>query len=289
MQNNILKLTKPMMHGPAVARLQEIGDLLGCDFGPNDGIFGVATQSVVMDLQKKLGITVDGVCGPKTWEAILGAVDEDPLYDVIGIHDRRGLHGHPKLYGRVRSWDDIDGVTLHQTGCKMPLAPKGWDRLNAHIGVTRDGKVILANDPTDMIWHAQGLSRHTIGIEIAGNFAGIDGNMKTLWRGGGGPHTLNKAMLSAMDAVLEWLLEQFSENGREFRTICAHRQSAPSRIADPGSEIWQKVALPWMERTGATVGAYGFCLPKGRPIPQEWDPRSTGRYWDKPGTQRWDV
>ena len=30
----LLKLTEPMMKGPAVRRLQELGDLLGVDGGP---------------------------------------------------------------------------------------------------------------------------------------------------------------------------------------------------------------------------------------------------------------
>ena len=52
--DNVLKFTKPMMHGPAVKRLQELGDLLGCDTGPNDGIFGKDTLKAVKAIQKKV-------------------------------------------------------------------------------------------------------------------------------------------------------------------------------------------------------------------------------------------
>ena len=35
-----------------------------------DGIFGVGTEKAVKDCQKKLGLTVDGIVGPKTREAL---------------------------------------------------------------------------------------------------------------------------------------------------------------------------------------------------------------------------
>jgi peptidoglycan hydrolase-like protein with peptidoglycan-binding domain len=39
---------------------------------PADGIFGAVTDNAVRDYQKKNGLAVDGVVGPKTW-AKLGA------------------------------------------------------------------------------------------------------------------------------------------------------------------------------------------------------------------------
>ena len=283
MDNCTLKLTTPYMHGSAVMRLQEFGDLLGVDHGENDGIFGPATFRVVNDLQVELGLKVDGVCGPETWSAILAKIDEEPMAFVEGIYDRRGMHKPPKLYARTREWESIAGVTLHQTGCRMPIAPKGWDRLNAHIGITRDGKVIIANDPCDMIWHAQGLSKHTIGIEIAGNYAGIDGNPNTVWKGGGVPNRLNREMMRALDRAFQWICDQFEENGRKLTGVFAHRQSAPSRIADPGSEIWQKVAMPWMDKVGivgeSRASVRDFAYKNGRPIPREWDGDSNHNYY----------
>jgi hypothetical protein len=287
-ENATLKFTKPMMHGPAVVRLQELGDLLECDIGPNDGIFGIDTQAVVLKLQARFGLAQDGVCGPKTWATILQAADEalptegepHPLGD-LAIDDRRGKHPHPKLYKCPRPWDGITGVTLHQTGCSMPSRPSGWDRLNAHIGITQEGLCILVNDPRDWIWHAQGLSKQTIGIEIEGNYAGITGHHKTLWKGGGGPAHLNPKMMAAMDRAFAWLQNEFEQHGQKWEHVFAHRQSAPSRIADPGQEIWQAVAIPWMTKLGAFDGGPTFRRGSGRPIPKEWDIARPSRYWDK--------
>lgn len=41
-----------------------------------DGIFGSETRGAVVAFQQARGLTVDGVCGPQTWEALLGAGTE---------------------------------------------------------------------------------------------------------------------------------------------------------------------------------------------------------------------
>lgn len=290
--NNTLKLTRPMMHGPAVVRLQEMLDLLGCGLDhPNDGIYGVQTETDVYLYQRAAGLKADGVCGPITWRDLLITPDNythATSDSQEGIVDRRGKHPNPRLYKCKRPWSRIDGVTLHQTGCEMPKNPAGWDRLNAHIGITQEGVAILVNDPTDFIWHAQGLSKNTIGIEIEGNYCGIDRDMRTLWKGVGGPHHLNDKMILAIDSVKCWLARKFRANDQKWTLVHAHRQSYNSRIADPGEEIWRSVGITWTKlllggSTGATAGPEGYKRGTGRPIPREWDDRYTADYYCKPG------
>ena len=269
--DNMLRLTSPMMHGPAVRRLQELGDLLGYDLGPNDGIFGPDTEAVVLTIQRHAGIKVDGICGPVTWGCLLSEIDQ---MDTKGRDDRfydiRLKHRRPKLYKCQRLAQEVHGVTLHQTGCNMPSSPMGWRRLNAHIGVTQEGKIILVNDPLDWIWHAQGLSRWTIGVEIEGNYHGLKGDDETLWKGGGGPHYLNYAMTTALGVFFDWLKEWFDANEIRWNHVYGHRQSASSRIADPGQEIWETIALPWMGKLRNDEGGPNHCRGTGRPIPDEW-------------------
>jgi N-acetyl-anhydromuramyl-L-alanine amidase AmpD len=279
-------LTHPMMHGPAVKRLQEVGDQLGYDYGPNDGIFGEDTESMVKSFQSGHGLAVDGMAGDQTWKAMLdlmdAAADETrPLGANRTIYDIRGQHDRPKHYARKRRWSDIVGVTLHQTGCNMPQKPSSWKRLNAHIGITQEGLVVLVNDPTDMIWHAQGLSKRTIGIEIEGNYQGVAGNNNTLWKGGGGPHFLNDNMLCALQELLGWLTSEFSHNGVEWQSIFAHRQSSDARRGDPGSDIWQRVAMSWAESLGLKDeydGGPYYCIGSGSAIPQLWNPSYPRKY-----------
>jgi len=277
----MLRLTQPKMKGQSVLRLQELAGSLGFDCGRNDGIFGPKTEEMLKKLQAHLGLEADGICGPVTWKAIMKAVEEKTTRHekearAAGglIVDVRGLHSPPVNFKKKRSWSEIRGVTLHQTGIKMSDKPSGWYSLNAHIGVTQDGKIILANDPTDFIWHAQGLSEFTIGIEISGNFYGIDGVKDTLWSGGGGPEHLNPRMIVAFDVLFDWLAAEFKKNKCAWKCVHAHRQSSNMRVSDPGSEIWQAVGMSWLKKLGksATDGGPDFKLGSGKTIPREWNP-----------------
>ena len=256
------------MHGSNVKRLQEI-----LNMDDVDGIFGPLTEQAVMTFQLNAGLVIDGIVGPKTWAA-LRKVETDDVEGALGpVIDRRERHPNPKLYARKRFWRNIIGVTIHQTGCPMPKKPERWDRLNAHYGITREGLIVWVNDETSMVWHAQRLSPSTIGIEIEGNFEGISGNDKTLWKGGGPACYLTKAQLKAASVLLKHIKKRFEDNGAQWRRIYGHRQSKNTRIADPGSEIWQKIAIPWANKLGLFNhdGGPGFCVGSGRPIPKIWD------------------
>ena len=272
---SMIKLTKPFMRAPAVTRLQELLDGLGSQFdtGYNDGIYGPLSELGVKRFQTFAGILVDGVVGPITWAAVLKATDDlrdDGIVDEGIIIDRRGMHKKPRLWGRFRGPGEVLGITLHQTGCEMPSKPSGWDRLNAHIGITQEGKAILVNDFESMIWHAQKLSHRTIGIEIEGNYYGAIGREWSLWEPGGGPHHLNDEMLIALEALYVYLRKWFTKHS-EWKHIHAHRQSYKDRTSDPGEEIWKAVGLPWIKRSRASDGGERFYLGKGYPIPHQWN------------------
>ena len=49
-----------------------------------DGDYGQATERAVMDFQRDAGLTADGICGPRTWEAL--QAQEIRTYCVI-IHE----------------------------------------------------------------------------------------------------------------------------------------------------------------------------------------------------------
>lgn len=62
-------------YGEAVKQLQQRLQDLGYDLGicGIDGDFGQATEKAVKAFQKDHGLKVDGIAGPKTWEALEGA------------------------------------------------------------------------------------------------------------------------------------------------------------------------------------------------------------------------
>jgi N-acetyl-anhydromuramyl-L-alanine amidase AmpD len=160
----------------------------------------------------------------------------------------------------------------------MPQSLYGWSRVNAHYGITQEGVAVCINDPMDMIWHAQRLSKTTIGIEIEGNYQGLEDNPNTLWRPGGGPHTLNKKMLEAADAIFAELAFQFKRSGAEWKHVWAHRQSSASRRRDPGQEIWTHIGRDWMEALGLSSESLGRSHGTGCPIPKQWDREGEGEY-----------
>lgn len=70
-----LNLSKPTLSvgdsGAAVSELQQCLLNLGYSVGPVDGIFGRNTKRAVLAFQGTVGLTPDGIVGPKTWVAIL--------------------------------------------------------------------------------------------------------------------------------------------------------------------------------------------------------------------------
>ena len=253
-----------------------------------DGVFGGATTRAVKSFQRSANLVVDGIVGPKTVAALNGALlafdaprASRPAEPALpeGFIDRRGLHKAPRLYSKSRSPRSfvegarrvIRGVTLHQTGIFVAERPKRWDTLNAHIGVLRSGEVILTNALEDFIWHAQGLSEATIGVEFNGRFPGVAEDDSAL---------LTPEMLAAADRLFEWLKATFAAGGGRWTRVHAHRQSTSSRRGDPGSEIWQKVGQVWLSRLGpeASDGGPDFVLGSGRPIPRAWNPAYPSPY-----------
>jgi N-acetyl-anhydromuramyl-L-alanine amidase AmpD len=278
------------MNGPNIRRLQEYLVTLGFNVGSHgtDGIFGRDTETAVRAFQEQQGLMVDGrVDSETTWPALMAAVEKvEENGTAARIIDRRRLHAPPTLYREEfspRPWTGmgphvISGVTLHQTGILLAERPQRWDNLNAHIGVLRDGSIILANPLESFIWHAQCLSATTIGIEFNGNFEGLEGRSDTLWSGGGGPHRLTPAQLRAADDLFAWLQQAFSDHGGSWNHVYAHRQSSADRRADPGYEIWQKIAMKWRARLSTPADDLCFHGGSGCTIPREWDPGASGSY-----------
>jgi hypothetical protein len=276
-----MRLKNPHQQGPAVKRIQEQLEHIGYKID-TDGVFGPQTDEIVREFQEKHHLKVDGIVGMETRRMLRDIINGHwpKLADYPGKIYHLRKHPRPRLYAGIRGWDEIDGVVLHQTGCKMPRDPEGWKRLNAHVGVTSEGTVVIVNDPTVKIWHAQKLSRRTIGIEIAGNFHGIEGDPGTLWEGGGPAATLGPNQKMGCDVALAWVEQMFRHNHQEWKYIYAHRQSSKTRSGDPGSEIWQQVAMPWIKRLGLSDGGEYYRIGSGRKIPRDWNADyEKNRYW----------
>jgi hypothetical protein len=190
--------------------------------------------------------------------------------DVTGLHPgtlRRG----------PRPWTQIKAIVLHQTAILLGPKPERWYTLAAHIGIPQDGRVILVNPPTQVIWHANSFNKSSVGIEISGNFEGVEGDPTTLWQPGGGPHRMNDAQMESARATVKWLVETIAANGGNIRFIYAHRQASTDRRGDPGSRVWQRVGLWAQETLGLSDGGDDFAQ-GGYAIPKARDPGRKARY-----------
>jgi peptidoglycan hydrolase-like protein with peptidoglycan-binding domain len=111
--------------GPAVAELQQVMTDLGYYSGPIDGVYGDETTAGVEAMQEDLGVTVDGIYGPETHEALLDAAD---TADEIVIHIQTVLTEYGYYEG------SIDGVYGEETTAAVM-------ELQEDLGVTVDGRV----------------------------------------------------------------------------------------------------------------------------------------------------
>lgn len=71
-----LKVTSPMMRGDDVKSVQEQLQKLGISPGNIDSIYGPKTEAAVKEFQRKAGLSVDGIVGPKTWEALFSSTEQ---------------------------------------------------------------------------------------------------------------------------------------------------------------------------------------------------------------------
>jgi len=172
-------------------------------------------------------------------------------------------HKKPLYYKGTRKLEVISGIVLHQCACKIETAQR-WKKVNAHYGISSDGVVYRLSELTDYITHAQGLSLRTVGIEVSGNWYGIEGDPKTLWTPGGAAARMTVAI---EDSIRRAIKDVFVRLGRTV-PIYAHRQSSDRRLWCPGEAIYRighvvNISNGFEEAHTLVVGA-------GKPIPAEW-------------------
>jgi hypothetical protein len=88
--------------------------------------------------------------------------------------------------------------------------------------------------------------------------------------------TLTFEAIEATKQLIRWIVSEVEKNGGKCTKLVAHRQSSTNRRNDPGSAIWQSIALPLHTELNLDDGGPGFRIGDGYPIPQEWDPTRSG-------------
>lgn len=196
----------------------------------------------------------------------------------MNLIDRRKFaaqqHG-PKGKWKVgrRALAKTTGICLHQTACLLGERPERWDTVGCHVGITRSGKVIWLHDFDRVVAHGNGWNAQTVGIEIDGLYAGIEGDAKTVWDDPSTPQReLGMVLTVETEIAVKDAIRWICGKAPAVKALVAHRQSSESRRNDPGSAIWQRIALPMMKECDLSDGGPGFKIGDGRPIPEAWDP-----------------
>lgn len=180
---------------------------------------------------------------------------------------------------RIRLIGDVTGITLHQTSTAdfSPEHPK-LSSLPAHALVHRDGSISLLHHVTSVIYHGHALNSSTIGIEVACRAAGVEGDLRTVWRttkekaaGLAAADVVREAtdeQLYALEGLIRLYIQDVGALGGCIKALWAHRQGNKSRTWDPGSRIWSVA-----ERVRDELGLADVrdeTLGTGKPIPDDW-------------------
>ncbi len=218
--------------------------------------------------------------GASSLEMAFAALDHGE--STANIIDERANHPHAgrSVDTPYRPWSKITAVVLHQTATNIGEKPARWHSVPIHFCITRTGKVIQLYDLTEVCNHANGLNRRSVGIEIDGWYAGIEGQPKTLWQPKNlttprQPMDLPAVQANAAKATVQWIVDTVAANGGMLTHIHPHRQSSKDRQSDPGSLIWQTVGLWAQDTLGLSDGGAAFTVGNGRTIPEAWDARYT--------------
>jgi hypothetical protein len=217
------------------------------------------------------------------------------LYDLrrerVASAPKVKIHGGAAV---VRDPGDVDAVTLHQMACVFGLTQRqirasGGDsdlalarrglRIACHMAAFRRG-IYVATAP--LRWHVQhgnGLNPTSLGFELEGLYSGLEDDPETyprredLQTAAGTPCLLDGLTIETARAALRWLVETARAEGMPIRYLDAHRQSSPTRRADPGQAVYCAI-VPWAVRElrleTRPERVWQAKRGPGRPIPAAW-------------------
>lgn len=180
---------------------------------------------------------------------------------------------------------NIDTICLHQMAVK-DSHEKGWHRwrrLAIHWVVTcgRYAKAYQLHDFDLRVPHGHGWNRRSVGFEFEGYFSGVGVEEKHFWKPKSRPNRKpmvpSQEQLEAGREAVRYTVEQIALMGGKIKYIGAHRQSYGRKRSDPGSLIWQGIALPMIKelnlKEAPTLHHHKY---PGRPIPEAWNPDNRG-------------
>ena len=281
---------KSGFRGPEVAKIQKQLLALGYAlprFGA-DSDLGDETLRAYGAFMIEIGLSTPTDELPKS-VTVAGAAALDKAFDALQQHPAPGeiineeaKHPHSGRSTSMpfRPWSMITAIVLHQTASKIGEKATSWHNVPIHFGVTRAGKIYQLYALTEVCNHAGNLNRISVGIEIDGWFAGIEGKPETLWQPENGPKRqpmdLPDVQADAVKVTIQWIINAVAAQQGHIKTIHPHRQASEDRQSDPGSLIWKTLGF-WAKSTfDLKDGGKDFTVGNGLKIPEAWDPAYAG-------------
>ena len=270
MQRALIKLGYPLdrwgadgqVGGETLAAIAEFCEdrNLGCEKDLDDGIVrGDIVDSIVKEAETPI-------------------IPAHPLIEDV----RADAYGKWTRRNKIKN---IDTICLHQMAVK-DSHEKGWHRwrrLAIHWVVTcgRYAKAYQLHDFDLRVPHGHGWNRRSVGFEFEGYFSGVGVEEKHFWKPKSRPNRKpmvpSQEQLEAGREAVRYTVEQIALMGGEIKYIGAHRQSYGRKRSDPGSLIWQGIALPMIKelnlKEAPTLHHHKY---PGRPIPEAWNPDNRG-------------
>lgn len=124
-----------------------------------DGIFGKLTDEAVKELQRKYGLTADGVVGPNTWAVIQG--------DPVVKKSRRAIN---EIIVHCTASYEGNAMTVEQIR-RIHVRERGWSDIGYHYVVYLDGSIHNGRDVNIAGAHCTGHNSHSIGVVYVGGLA----------------------------------------------------------------------------------------------------------------------
>lgn len=176
-------------------------------------------------------------------------------------------------------------IVLHQVGAERSSSNPRWHLITAHRTIKPDGTRCRLHPLRTRLVCSNAFDRapfHGIGIEIGGNFEGVDGDGRWYKPDTFGRGRASDAQLEATRQEVAGVCEEIAALGFEVYGIAPHRVSGrdakgnPNRPICPGSRPWSEVGEWAGAELGLRVPGPTFKL-GGTPVPPEWH----GRHWPR--------
>jgi len=238
-----------------------------------DGDLGGETLRAVARLLPGPGVDKTGVIDHNTQQSLLNLVSGG-VSTIAGWVDNRPI-ANAAQRKHLRAPNAEYDIVWHQADVEMGEKPTRYKDSSAHFFVTSGGLIIQLHDIEWLTHHAHALNEDTIGIEIEGMFAGVEGDLSNAsWPQyhkvlGRKPQSLTPQQIKAARDLALWIEAHVAARGGRLRDYYAHRQGSDMRDRDPGQLIWRNIVLPSAADTGCGL-PMDRVFGRGRTIPMVW-------------------